>query len=126
MISATSGYAAKRYKKSKHKQKIRPDFTTFRHQWMLWCVWQKCLGSEKFRKHLLSMPDDAIIVEVVKRDLVWATEEDANTGHLNGANGVGKILTYCRQCLKEDKQPAIDTDALNNAGIYILGEKLKF
>ena len=93
---------------------------------MLWCVWQKSLGSEKFRKHLLSMPDDSINVEVVKKDPVWATKEDPNTGRPNGANGVGKILTYCRQCLKEGKQPAIDTDALNNARTYILGEKVKF
>jgi hypothetical protein len=42
IISAKSGYAARRFKKQKYAKKIRPDFKTFRHQWMLWCVWQKC------------------------------------------------------------------------------------
>ena len=126
MLSAPSDYAAKRYKTSKHKKKIRKDYTTFRHQWMLWCVWQKCLGSKSCRSHLLSMPDETMIVEVVKNDPIWAAEEDAQTGCLCGANAVGKILTYCRQCLKEAAQPAIDTALLNHVGVYILGERVQF
>lgn len=126
VLTATSGYAAKRYKKTKYKNQIRADFPTFRQQWMLWCIWQKCLGSEEFRKHLLSMPNDAIIVEVVKNDPIWAAEEDTRTGLLRGANAVGKCLTICRLCLLNGTSPQIDIDQLNQAGIYILGQKVQF
>ena len=66
VLTAKSGYAARRFKKAKYFKKLRPDFPTFRHQWMLWCVWQKCLGCKPYRDHLLSIPDDRVIVEVVK------------------------------------------------------------
>lgn len=125
ILKATSGYAAKRYKKSKHKRKVRKDFEEFRHQWMLWCIWQKCLGSEAFRQHLLSFSDDTVIVEVVKRDKIWAAYPDEE-GILRGGNAVGKILTICRTCLRRGTQPHIDFNLLNSHDIYILGEKVDF
>lgn len=68
LLEAKSGYAAKRFIKSKHKKAVREDFPTFRLQWMLWVVWQKCRGNEAFRKLLLSVPDDAILVEDTTTD----------------------------------------------------------
>lgn len=123
VLSAPSGYAAKRYKKAKHKKEIRSDFSTFRHHWMLWTVWQKCSNPD-FRKRLLSLPDDAVIVEVEKNDPVWAAEEQPS-GILKGANAMGKILTICRRHLAEGTMPPIDTEMLNNAGIYILGHRIE-
>ncbi|MCQ2148409.1 MAG: NADAR family protein, partial [Bacteroidales bacterium] len=125
ILTATSGYAAKRYKKSKYKKFIREDYPTFRHQWMLWCIWQKRLGNKDFREHLLSFRDDEVIVEVVKGDPIWAAYPDQK-GILRGGNAVGKILTICRRCLKQGTQPIIDTDLLNRADIYILGERVEF
>lgn len=66
----SSGVYAKRCSKSKYKTEIRPDFTTFRYDWMLWCVWQKCQLNNKFTMLLCSIPEDAVIVEVVKNDLI--------------------------------------------------------
>ena len=125
VLTAKSGYAARRFKKAKYAKRIRPDFPTFRHQWMLWCVWQKCLGNKAYRDHLLSIPDDRVIVEVVKGDPIWASWPDAN-GIYHGANGMGKILTICRRCLLKGTQPNIDTDLLNAAGIHILGHRVMF
>jgi len=125
ILTATSGYAAKRYKKCKYRRSIREDYPTFRHQWMLWCIWQKCLGNKDFREHLLSFEDDEVIVEVVKGDPVWAAYPDEK-GILRGGNAVGKILTICRRCLKQGTHPNIDTELLNRANIYILGEKVEF
>lgn len=68
LLEAKSGYAAKRFIKAKHKRTVREDFLTFRLQWMLWVVWQKCKGNEAFRKLLLSVPDDAILVEDTTTD----------------------------------------------------------
>jgi len=125
VLTATSGYAAKRFKKSKHKKKIRTDFQEFRHQWMLWCVWQKCKGNETFRKHLLSFKDDTVIVEVVEHDPVWAAYPDKE-GILRGGNAVGKVLTICRRCLRNNTQPKFDVELLNRSEIYILGERINF
>ena len=58
-----SGYAAKRFIKTKHKSLIRIDFSTFRTQWMLFVVWMKCKGNADFANLLLQLPKDAIIIE---------------------------------------------------------------
>lgn len=132
VLKATSGYAAKRYKKTKHKRHIRPDFASFRYDWMLWCVWQKCLGSEPFARLLRSIPDDSIIVELVAKDPVWAayptpSDNSAQTpGLIRGGNAMGKILTLCRNHLIEGTEPPLDRQRLNDAGIYILGQKVAF
>ena len=120
-----SGVYAKRCSKGKYKSLIRPDFPTFRHQWMLWCVWQKCLLNKDFANLLKSIPEDAIIVEVVKKDPVWAAYPDED-GIIRGGNAMGKILTICRRCLIDGTQPDIDTALLNKAEIHILGNKITF
>ena len=125
VLTATSGYAAKRYKKTKHKKQIRPDFPSFRLDWMLWCIWQKCLHSETFRQHLLSIPKDRVIVEQVKKDPVWAAYPD-DQGIIRGGNAVGKILTICHRCLLEGTSPSINYELLNRSNIYILGQKVTF
>ncbi|MCC8038285.1 MAG: NADAR domain-containing protein [Bacteroidales bacterium] len=68
IISATSGYAAKRFKKAKYKVEVRKDFAEFRLQWMLFVVWQKCRGSQDFRYHLLQSVDYDILVENTTTD----------------------------------------------------------
>ena len=120
-----SGVYAKRCSKAKYKADIRPDFTEFRYDWMLWCVWQKCLLNSDFASLLRSIPEDRIIVEVVKNDPVWAAYPDEQ-GIIRGGNAMGKILTICKKCLAEGTQPEIDTDLLNRAGIYILGNRIEF
>ena len=124
ILSATSGYQIKRYKQLKYKRITRPDFLDWRHEWMLWVVWQKCLTSAGFRNLLLAT-GDATIVEVVRLDPVWAAWPDEN-GCYVGANGMGKILMLCREALRTNSAPSIDTDTLNAAGIYILGQKVTF
>ncbi len=59
----TSGYAAKRFIKNKHKGLIRKDFADFRVQWMLFVVWQKCINNAEFSRLLAQIPQDAIIIE---------------------------------------------------------------
>lgn len=121
-----SGTYAWRCSKAKYRNDIRPDFPSFRYQWMLWCVWQKCRQNENFAKLLKSVPDDVVIVEVVKKnDLVWATNLD-ETGILHGGNAMGKILTICRRHLLNGTAPNIDTDLLNSFNIYILGQSIQF
>lgn len=68
ILSATSGYAAKRFYKTPNKKLVRSDFDGFKLQWMLYCVWQKCKGNEDFRKLLLSIPSDVILLENTTTD----------------------------------------------------------
>lgn len=124
VLTAVSGYAVKRYKRTKYKRFTRPDFEQWRHEWMTWVVWQKCLGNANFRELLLAT-GDAAIIEVVKRDPIWAAWPDEN-GNYVGANAMGKILMLCREALRTNTTPAIDTNKLNHAGIWILGRKVKF
>ena len=63
MQRQTSGFAAKRFVKNKNKSLIRNDFSTFRVQWMLYVIWQKCKGNADFANMLLKLPHDAIIIE---------------------------------------------------------------
>lgn len=120
-----SGVYAKRCSKAKYKSEIRPDFTDFRYDWMLWCVWQKCLLNSDFASLLRSIPEDSVIVEVVKNDPVWAAYPDAE-GIIRGGNAMGKILTICRNCLITNTEPNINRQLLNKVGIYILGNRIEF
>lgn len=120
-----SGVYAKRCSKAKYKSEIRPDFTDFRYDWMLWCVWQKCLLNSDFASLLQSIPEDSVIVEVVKNDPVWAAYPDAE-GIIRGGNAMGKILTICRHCLITNTEPNINRQLLNKVGIYILGNRIEF
>lgn len=68
LLSAPSGYAAKRFVKARFLDLVRSDFKTFRLQWMLFVVWKKCQGNDDFKKLLLSIPEDAILVENTTTD----------------------------------------------------------
>lgn len=63
MQRQTSGFAAKRFIKKRNSNLIRQDFADFRIQWMLYVVWQKCMGNADFANLLLKLPHDAIIIE---------------------------------------------------------------
>ena len=63
MQRQTSGFAAKRFIKKRNSNLIRQDFADFRIQWMLYVVWQKCMGNADFANLPLKLPHDAIIIE---------------------------------------------------------------
>lgn len=68
LINSKSGYAAKCFVKNPNKHLVRPDFQDFRLQWMLFCVWQKCLGNQDFCDLLLQIPDGVTLVEDTSTD----------------------------------------------------------
>ena len=124
VLSANNGFAAKRFKKAKYKRFCRPDFVEWRHEWMTFVVWQKCIGNADFRELLLAT-GDAVIVEVVKNDPVWAAWYN-DEGKLVGGNAMGKILMLCRDALRNHQEPFIDYDLLRSKHIYLLGQLLTF
>lgn len=81
--------------------------------------------NKEFAALLRSIPDDSVIVEVVDKDPVWAAYPDSE-GIIQGGNAMGKILTICRQSLISGIEPVINRRLLNEAGIYILGNRIEF
>lgn len=55
-----------------------------------------------------------------------ATIQSWNIGIWRGFNYQGKILMSCRHALRKGIAPQIDTQALNNAKIYLFGKRLVF
>ena len=68
LVKSVSGLAAKVFVKSPNKRHVRSDFPSFRLQWMLYVVWQKCKGNADFRKVLMQVPDDVTLVENTTTD----------------------------------------------------------
>lgn len=68
LLDYTSGYAAKRFGKARFRNEVREDFPSFRLQWMLFCVWQKCKGNRDFQQLLLSIPEDVTLLENTTTD----------------------------------------------------------
>lgn len=167
MLVTKSGYEAKRFVKNKYKENIRKDFNSFRSDWMLYVVWQKCLGNEDFRNKLLSIPDNVILVEdtSTSKDIthnIWGasnkelikkrkeieeeiinnntfktkkklkeyisieTNKVRNIGTFIGQNNMGKILMICKECIKQNVEPPVNKELLNNSNIYIHSKLIKF
>lgn len=106
LCSAKSGYAAKRFYKAKHKKQVRADFNEFRLQWMLFCVWTKCQGNKDFRNLLLSIPEDAILVENT-------TSDTGGSAEIWGCKN--KELTAARKNLIEKLK--VENDHLNSKSL---------
>ena len=150
MQRQTSGFAAKRFIKKRNSNLIRQDFADFRIQWMLYVVWQKCMGNADFANLLLKLPQDAIIIEDTTKQHadtkeIWGctnteltarrtevkkeTIKQAKANYPNiftGQNNLGKILMICRECLIYGTEPPIDYTLLDSMRIYILEKRLSF
>ena len=58
-----NAFLAKKIIKRRNAEHIRQDWNDVRLQWMLYVVWHKCIGNADFGNLLLSIPDDAVIIE---------------------------------------------------------------
>lgn len=84
----TNGFMAKKAIRKPHEAEIRADWESFNVQWMLYVVWMKCLGNADFRKVLLSLPVDAVIIEDStfqngRTTTVWGTKNAELKSRLN-------------------------------------------
>ena len=121
--AAKSPYAAKRFVKGKHRRHVREDFTGFRTQWMLWCVWQKCKGNIDFRRKLLSIPDGVTLVEETTTDTggtgqIWGC---SNRELVEARKAVAQTITEKHTDLKKkdlNRLINVETNAIRNIGIF--------
>lgn len=63
LIAEQNAFLAKKVIKRRNAEHIRQNWEDVRLQWMLYVVWHKCIGNADFRNLLLSIPDDAVIIE---------------------------------------------------------------
>lgn len=78
LADCTNGFLAKKAIHKPNEAIKRADWEEFNMTWMLYVVWMKCLGNGDFRKLLLSLPSDAVIIEdstfqVGRTATVWGT-----------------------------------------------------
>ena len=79
-----------------------------RLQWMLFCVWQKCLGNSDFRKLLLSLPNDAVIIEdsTFQRGntaTLWGCRNDELKKRLDALRKELKAQGKCKAAIKREQ-----------------------
>lgn len=123
LLSFTSGFGAKRFGKAHFKNFIRPDFADFRLQWMIYCVWQKCKGSEDFRKLLLQIPQDVILAENTTTDK-WSSAEIwgcKNEELWNKRMNLETVLMHKHKYMKrKDFKHLInvETNKINDIGVW--------
>lgn len=63
LLKEGNGYQAKKVIRQRNMVIAREDWETFNVQWMLYVVWNKCLGNREFANMLMRVPASAIIVE---------------------------------------------------------------
>ena len=88
LVENNNGFDAKKKIRKPHEAEIRADWESFNVQWMLYVVWMKCLGNADFRKVLLSLPVDAVIIEDStfqngRTATVWGTKNAELKSRLN-------------------------------------------
>ncbi|MCM1293314.1 MAG: NADAR family protein [Bacteroides sp.] len=124
LLSVTSGYAAKRFIKAKYRKQVREDFPTYRLHWMLWVVWQKCLGSSDFRAKLLSIPDGVILVEETTLDTggtatVWGCRNPELVAYRKQLRE--RIIRHSTNLTKKalDLRINIETNKVRDIGVFV-------
>lgn len=121
--AAKSPYGAKRFVKGKHRKEVREDFTEFRTQWMLWCVWQKCKGNLDFRRKLLSIPEGVILIEETTTDTggsgsIWGC---SNRELVEARKTKAQSITESHTDLKKKNLAFlinVETNAIRNIGTF--------
>ena len=86
----------------------RADWESCNVEWMKFVVWQKCLGNSDFRKLLLSLPNDAVIIEdstfqVGRTATVWGTRNDELKKRLNALRKELKAQGMCKAAIKREQ-----------------------
>lgn len=121
LVNSVSGFAAKRFVKSPNKRLVRSDFPSFRLQWMLFVVWQKCKGNDDFRKLLMQVPDDVVLVENTTTDKggtaeVWGCR---NAELVDYRNSLAADITKANPTMKKKHLKHlinVETNKVNSIG----------
>lgn len=101
----------------------RTDWDEFKHQWMLYVVWQKCISNKEFAQLLRYIPQDVFIIENT-------TNQGAGSSLFWGAQN--KEIEDAHKCIEKEvafsnpslptkelkKLQSIERNKINNLGIW--------
>ena len=107
LTESDNGFQAKRCIHKPHKDEKRTDWESFNVQWMVYVVWQKCLCNDAFRKLIMSLPSDAVIIEnsTFQRGAtatLWGTRNDELKSRLNALRKALKAQGKCKAAIKRE------------------------
>ena len=79
LANETNGFMAKKRIRRQNRHLARTDWEEFNIDWMLYVVWSKVKGNEDFKKILMDLPDDSVIIEdstfqAGRTSSVWGTK----------------------------------------------------
>ena len=63
LVEEANGFMSKKRIRRQNEEIKREDWEEYNIQWMLYVVWCKVKGNEDFRKMLVALPDDCVIIE---------------------------------------------------------------
>ncbi len=105
LVACNNGFMAKKAISRPHENEKRGDWDSFKVEWMRYCVWSKCTGNADFRKLLLAVPDNAVIIED-------STFQHGATATLWGTRNA-ELKSQLNQCRKELKAQGISKASIN-------------
>ena len=124
LMNETNAFVAKKVIKRKNESYIRTDWEEIRLQWMLYVVWQKCIGNADFRNLLLSLPKDAVIIEdSTNNHGATSTVWGAKNKELNQVRKARK-KELCKQyadTMKKkdlDRLVTVECNKINDIGVF--------
>lgn len=108
LVACANGFLAKKTIRKPHDHEKRADWESFNVEWMLYVVWQKCLCNEAFRKLLLSLPMDAVIIEDStfqngRTATVWGCRNTALRKRLTSLKKELKAQGKCKAAIKREQ-----------------------
>lgn len=95
LVTCNNGFMAKKAISKPNENEKRGDWDSFKIEWMRYCVWSKFIGNADFRKLLLEVPVNAVIIED-------STFQHSTTATLWGTKNaeIKNLLTQYRKELK--------------------------
>ena len=106
LMEETNGFMAKKRIRRQNKLWVRKDWEEFHIDWMLYVVWNKVKGNEEFKKILMDLPDDSVIIEdstfqAGRTATIWGTKNKTFREFTNEYKKKLKEDGLCKKSLKD-------------------------
>ena len=106
LVEESNGFMAKKRIRRKNEDLKREDWEEFNVMWMMYVVWNKVKGNENFRKILMNIPEDGIIIEDStfqngKTATIWGTKNKVLRKELNDYKKELKVKGFDKKMIKD-------------------------
>ena len=106
LMEETNGFMAKKRIRRKNEDLKREDWEEFNVMWMMYVVWIKVKGNNEFKKILMALPDDAVIIEdssfqAGRTATIWGTKNKELRKQLNEYKKELKTMGFSKKKIKD-------------------------